>query len=224
MPSARSGRRVARRNVSPEEHLAVRIGHDAALQTELECERGTQDSRTYVVPKPFTSGTWGEYLEYFNTVSDLNKWQDDVKAKYLSISLSGVSASAYRSLSAEVRSNFRTLVNELTRLLDPPECVNIRKEAFKNRNQGLGEDLTSYFASLRCLAADAYPTLPAGYLDEFIKDQFVGGLNDPKVRFQAQIAGPSSSLEAFHHALRVESSLKIIRSSNSLAVADSQVD
>lgn len=217
MPITRRGTRTGSDVTTNPQETRRTVGlqvDSGGVTSEVRTSAGTMCSglempKTMVIPRPYTSGSWSEYLEYFNNVSDINNWSDLVKAKHLAISLSGVSATVYRSLRPEVKDNYQFLVDELTRMLQPPECAESIKLAFKSCKQKEDEDLTKYFASLKCLGREAFPLMPEDYFDELLKDRFIEGLRGTVVKFHVQLARPKSSADSFGIALTVQSTLKM---------------
>lgn len=187
---------------------------ESGQQTEDSGSTSMACRRDIITPRPYSTGPWGEYLDYFTTVADNNDWSDAERARKLATSLTGPSATMYRSLSKEIRSNYTLLVDELTRLLDPPEMTNVKKHVFKTRRQLEGEDICLYYSSLKCAGLEAYPSMPHSHFDELLTDRFVEGLSDQRVRYQVQIIAPKHSGEALSVALRVDSVLRMERADN----------
>lgn len=89
-------------------------------------------------------------------------------------------------------------------MLEPPEQSEMRIHIFRNRKQQIGETITTFYSTLKCLANEAYPTMPPDCLDVIMKEQFVQGLLNEQLKFQVKVKLPSSSAEALSVALSLE--------------------
>lgn len=206
MPITRSGRRPTTAHLVNSPATNVTSATQTSIAVVPAPVEGREEiEKTVVTPKPFDGGSWSEYLEYFNNVSNINHWSETTKAQFLGISITGSSSSSYRSLPTDVKENFPQLVQELTRLLVPPESSELRIQVFHERRQLDGEPITTFYSHLKCLANEAYPLMPLDYLDSILKEQFINGLRSEHLKFQVQVNLPKTCAQALSLALSLES-------------------
>lgn len=161
--------------------------------------------RKTIQPKEYTTGPWSDYVSYFNTVSTLNGWSNDIKVLYLSISLTGESLSIFNSLDPAEREDFDALCESIKAKLDPPERLGIKRDDFLRRVQGSKESLTSYAVALKNLYRDCFEEqFNETHKDFTLTEQFVKGLRDESVRLQVSLSRPETIDSALTKALEVE--------------------
>ena len=77
-----------------------------------------------------------EWHEHFENVSNLAGWDDHLRLVHLTSSLKDTAALFYRSCSADVRNNYRSLTNALKRKFTPVQLTAVQTQLFHNRHQG----------------------------------------------------------------------------------------
>ena len=61
-------------------------------------------SRLLVLPEPFSGeDSWESWLYHFESVADVNDWDDGKKLKWLKVQLTGKAQTAFQRLPAEAR-------------------------------------------------------------------------------------------------------------------------
>ena len=76
--------------------------------------------RPLITPEPFSgSGTFSEWIEHFEAVAAINKWDDDAKVLCLRVRLVGAAQTAYGRLPTEAKASYAELKKALKRRFEP---------------------------------------------------------------------------------------------------------
>ena len=64
-------------------------------------------SRPLVLPEPFSGeGSWVSWLYHFESIADVNDWDNGKKLKWLKVRLTGKAQTAFQRLPAEARGDY----------------------------------------------------------------------------------------------------------------------
>ena len=85
------------------------------MATESESSGGTfTASRPLITPEPFSgTGTFSEWIEHFEVVAAINKWDDNAKLLWLRVRLAGGAQTIYGRLPAEAKASSAELKGTL---------------------------------------------------------------------------------------------------------------
>lgn len=162
--------------------------------------------RPMILPDKFTSGTWSDYVRYFNTVASFNAWTAEEKLQCLQISLVGESRTIFNSLPEDVKHDFSRCVGELNKKLNPPELHVVKEQSVNDRVQLPGESISSFYNNLVGLFEGVFPMqrdTPVGR--SLLREVFLRGLRDPNIRLQVRLGSPATVEAALSTALQAES-------------------
>ena len=77
-------------------------------------------SRPLVLPEPFSDeGSWESWLYQFESVVDVNNWDDGKKLKWLKVRLTGKAQTAFQRLPEEARANYKEAKKALQERFEP---------------------------------------------------------------------------------------------------------
>lgn len=181
-------------------------------------EKVEGNGRPIVTPKEFSSGSWSDYVAYFEKVSEINNWSSEVKAKFLAISLSGESLKVYNALPESITSDYNLVKEAIGAKLEPVERQSSLRESFKQRRQAKGESLSAFAMDLQALFRQSFPeTFTGPARDYLLKEQFIQGLRDSSLRLRVALEQPTSIDAALSKALVIEGILSTYGAGSSSA-------
>ena len=126
--------------------------------------------------------TFQDWLEHFESVSRLARWDDHYKLVYLTTSLRGTAKAFYRACTPMQRSDYGLLIAELAKRFTPVRLLAIQTQVFHDRRQGPVETVDEFAQELRQLYAKAYAPVTRGTPEaeevgqRELASQFVTGL------------------------------------------------
>ena len=212
VPSAPEGTREERLTVPAE-------GSDEVLRSldkisELVSERSQESPekpqrstrKPLVRPSTFDGkGSWEDYQAQFNIVAKLNDWTDDQsKATYLAVSLSGAARAVLGDLSEAERKNYEVLVKALDSRFGAGNQTEMHRATLRSRCRQKEESLPELAQAIRRLTRLAFPDVPPNLRDTMARDHFVDALSDPDVRWKVQQSRPKTLDEALTIAVELE--------------------
>ena len=146
-----------------------------------------------------------EYLIHFEQVADWNRWNDDQKAKMLTIKLRGEAQKLLTTLSYLQVMNYSALKQSLIQRFNPKEREITYRCEFRTRKRTKNELCSDYGYALRRLAQRAYPNLPYNALEVIVIDQFIMGLGSLELQKHVQFKHPNTLNEAISMAMEYTS-------------------
>ena len=151
--------------------------------------------------------TFQDWLEHFEAVSQLARWDDHYKLVYLTTALRGTAKSFYRSCSPTQWSSYRSLVAELKKSFTPVQLTAVQTQLFHDRRQGPQETVDDFAQDLRRQYSRAYARFTRGTPEAervgqtVLASQFVAGL---RPSLQAKVVGMESGMDQLVLRVRFE--------------------
>ena len=142
--------------------------------------------------------TFQDWLEHFEAVSQLARWDGHFKLVYLTISLRGTAKSFFRSCSTTQRSSYTLLVGELKKRFTPVQLMAIQTQMFHDRRQSPQETVDDFAQELRKLYGKSYALVARGTPEAekvgqtVLANQFVAGL---RPELQAKVVGLDGGMD-----------------------------
>ena len=142
--------------------------------------------------------TFQDWLEHFETVSKLARWDDHYKLVHLTTSLRGSAKSFYRSCAPTQRSDYKLLITELTKRFTPVRLPAVQTQIFHDRHQGAKETVDEFVQELRKLYAKAYAAVAYGMPEaeevgqRVLASQFVTGL---RAELKSKVVGMEGKVD-----------------------------
>ena len=164
------------------------------------CER-TQPS---VLPDLFTGeGDFSEWIHHFESVADVNGWDDDVtKLRWMHVRLIGKARVALTRCKAESYKQAREALQEC---FEPATKKELYKRSFQSRVKELTESWGNFADNFCVLAEKAYPELQEDLRDFIALNCYLEQLRDPRISFEVRKRHPKTISEAVTVTLEVES-------------------
>jgi hypothetical protein len=179
--------------------------------------RRYEQRRPYKSPEIFNGKSgWKDYWMHFQTIWDLNEWDEVEAAKQLSSSLRDGAVKVLLPKPHDCYGEERPLtVGELRERLDrrygPGELAESFLAELKGRSRLPKETLPELAEAIRELVGQAYPEAPPAFLERLAVVHFKDALLDADIRVAVHRAKPNNLDEAVQAALEAESYLKVER-------------
>lgn len=149
------------------------------------------------VPEKYTGGKLDTFIAKFNIFCEVNGWINDAeKVQHLALSLDETLFEAYTKLPGATKASYRSVVTALKKFKYPSEMKELNKLEFQQKSQGVDECIDSFVSELERIFDAAYADVPEHLRDEMLRDKFVAGLRNPKVRLLVRQSRPRSLGEA----------------------------
>ena len=181
------------------------ITHPATVASVLP-PPGVFPTSTHFLPQiqPYYGGdqrdgeTFQDWLEHFEAVALLARWDDHYKLVHLTTSLRSMAKSFFRSCLLAQQNNYTQLVAELKKQFTPIQLPAIKTQMFHDRKQGPRETVDDFAQELRKLYAKAYAAVTRGTPEAeqvgqtVLANQFVAGL---RPELQTKVVGTECVME-----------------------------
>ena len=106
--------------------------------------------------------TFQDWLEHYEAVSRLARWDNHYTLVYLTTSLRGTAKSFYQSCTPTQRSDYGLLIAELKKWFTPVRLPAVQTQLFHERRQGPRETVDEFAQELRKVYTKAYATVTRG--------------------------------------------------------------
>ena len=151
---------------------------------------------------------WTEWLEHFESVAAVNKWEsDEDKLKWLRVRLAAKAQTAVRKMPESVRNNYGECVQALKQRFDPDSKRDLYIAELHTRARHRGEDWASYGDALRTLADKAYGDLEEKARERLALTQYLSHIDNPQVALGVRQKRPETVQAAVVATIEFESYL-----------------
>ena len=162
-------------------------------------------ARPAVLPETFSGkGSFTEWLDHFETVAEVNGWDNAAKALWLRVRLVGRAQKAVKSLSAEDRADYAKAKEQLTKRFEPESKCALYEAEFQARKKQPVEDWATFGEDLKSLADKAFPDLDDVAIERLTVSNFLGQL-DQQLAFSVRQRKPKTIADAVTAGLELES-------------------
>ena len=132
-------------------------------------------ARPAVLPETFSGvGSFTEWLDHFETVAEVNGWDNAAKALWLRVRLVGRAQKAVKSLSAEDRAEYAKAKEQLTKRFEPESKCALYEAEFQARKKQPVEDWATFGEDLKSLADKSFPDLDDVAIERLTVSNFFG--------------------------------------------------
>ena len=156
-------------------------------------------ARPVAVPEIFTGDgkqSWGDWVDHFESVADVNDWDAEAKKKWIRARLTGRAATAFRRLSAEDKASFATIKAALKERFEPKCRKEVYMAEFQARKKRRSEDWATYGEDLTTLVEKAYPKLQVEAQRLLALNHFLANIDNPQLAFGVRQRAPTTLDEA----------------------------
>ena len=171
---------------------------------------GIMSGKPLLLPELFAgeSQNWTEWLEHFESVAAVNKWESDAeKLKWLRVRLTAKAQTAVRKLPGSVRDNYGECIKALKQRFEPDSKKELYVAELHTRARHKGEDWASYGDTLRTLADKAYGDLEEKARERLALTQYLSHIDNPQVAFGVRQKRPETVQAAVVATIELESYL-----------------
>ena len=151
--------------------------------------------------------TFEDWLDHFEAVSNIAKWDPSFRLVHLSAALRGNARSFYRSCTPVQKSSYPLLVGALKKRFTPVKLTALQTQMFHSRKQGPTESVDDFAQELRKLHSKAYSATTGGNAEAekvgqiVLVNQFLSGLRS---ELQSKVVGVEGSMEEIVAKARFE--------------------
>ena len=206
----------ARRNLNREgQYNNNRVSYSGVKSEDIPSYRTTRTNREMDSTLPLRpsakkpanyDGTTSiqDYLVQFEMTSELNRWDNSVKAMELATSLRGAAQSILSDLRPEQRRDYDHLVSVLTARFEPINQTELYRAQIKGRLRKKSESVQELAQDIKRLVRRAYPQASSYLRDQIARDCFMDALNEHELEWFVYQGKPKTVDEATQLALEYE--------------------
>ena len=93
-------------------------------------------ARPVLTPDPYTGeGSWDDWIDHFESVAEVNKWDDDAKLLWLRVRLTGRAQTAFKQLSEEARGVYTDCKKALRERFEPASKKELYLAEFQTQSK-----------------------------------------------------------------------------------------
>ena len=168
-------------------------------------------SKPLITPEAFSgaaSESWDEWIDHFESVADINKWETNAeKLKWLKVRLTGRAMKAFRQLPEAARRDYKEAKKALRKRFEPESRKSLYVAELQMRRRRKGEDWATFGEELKLIAEKAYPDLEANAREQIALNQYLTSITNPQVAFSVRQQRPTTVDRAVTITLEMESYL-----------------
>ena len=168
-------------------------------------------SKPVITPEAFTgtaSESWTEWIDHFESVADINKWESNAdRLKWLKVRLTGRAIKAFRQLPEAARRDYKEAKKALKKRFEPESRKTLYIAELQTRRRRKGEDWATFGEELKLIAEKAYPDLEANAREQIALNQYLTSLTNPQVSFSVRQQRPTTIDRAVTVTMEMESYL-----------------
>ena len=165
-------------------------------------------SKPIITPEAFTSSvaSWDEWIEHFECVADVNKWETDAdKLKWLKVRLTGRAMKAFRQLPMATRGDYKVAKKALKKRFEPESRKEYYIAELQTRRRSKGEDWATFGEELKLTAEPAYSDLEEKAREQITLTRYLSSISYPQLAFSVRQKRPTSVEEAVTTTMEMES-------------------
>ena len=131
---------------------------------------------------------WNSFRKCYNTISKLNKWDDDYSVQRLSTCIREQAARAIGHLSWDTFQDLESAFAAIEQVYLNPAGIEFFKATFRLSNREAHENFLQWHTRCRELFIRAYPTVTDPEKNDDLKERFIMGLRDRNLAAQIKIS------------------------------------
>ena len=153
--------------------------------------------RPLITPEPFSgTGTFSEWIEHFEAVAAINKWDDAAKLLWLRVRLVGGAQTAYGCLPAEAKGSYAELTKALKERFEPEALKERHLAQFQVRKKTKAEGWAEFADAVKLLCDKAYPDLEEKARECLALNHYLSQIDNPQVAFSVRQRQPQTLVTA----------------------------
>lgn len=168
----------------------------------------TTSSRPVLTPDPYSGeGSWDDWVDHFESVAEVNKWDGAAKLLWLRVRLTGRAQTAFKQLAVEARATYDNCKVALRERFEPASKKELYLAEFQTRSKRANEGWAAFAEDLKVLADKAFPQLQNDAKEQLALNHYLGQLTDHQIAFNVRQKRPRTLDEAVSATLELESYL-----------------
>ena len=168
----------------------------------------TSSSRPVLTPDPYSGeGSWDDWIDHFESVAEVNKWDGAAKILWLRVRLTGRAQTAFKQLSNEARAAYADCKQALRERFEPDSKKELYLAEFQTRSKHATEGWAAFAEDLKVLANKAFPQLQDNAKEQLALNHYLGQLTNQQISFNVRQKRPRTLDEAVSATLELESYL-----------------
>ena len=168
-----------------------------------------------LLPEKFDGNqSFDDWVSHFECISKINGWNDDEKALWLKVHVTGKAYVAYNRFSHETQDSFTLMRAALRDRFEPPCKKELYKIEWDNRTKRVEEDWANFGDDVCALVDKAFPELCSEAKEELALFRFLTQLKPLQISLAVRQRRPKSVREAVHATLEFESYAKVAHSTD----------
>ena len=165
-------------------------------------------TKPLIVPEPFSGeGNWEDWIDHFESVAAVNKWEDADKLLWLRVRMTGRAQKAYKNLPEAAKGAYKECKEALQARFEPASKKDLYLTEFYARKKRKTEDWASLAEDIKTLADRAFSNLEEAAREHLALTRYLEQLDNPQVAFSVKQKRPKSVDEAVTATLEMESYL-----------------
>ena len=154
-------------------------------------------SRPVLTPDAFSGeGSWDDWLDHFESVAEVNKWDNAAKLLWLRVRMTGRAQTAFKQLPEESRAEYPACIKGLRERFEPACKKELYLAEFQTRGKQKNETWAAFAEDLKTLTAKAFPTLQDDAREQLALTHYLGQLDNPQIAFNVKQKRPKTLDEA----------------------------
>jgi hypothetical protein len=150
-------------------------------------------ARPLVLPETFDrSKNWDEWVFHFESVAEVNGWDDAAKLRWLRVRVTGRAQKALHLLPETSRGTYAAARAALKARFDPESRHTRYQAEFQARRKKATEGWADFADDLKALADKGYRTLPEEAREQLAINAFLQQLAPPQVAFSVKQKRPGT--------------------------------
>ncbi len=162
-------------------------------------------SRPAVLPETYSGeGSFSEWADHFDSVAEVNGWDDAAKALWLRVRLVGRAQSVFKRFAAADRTDYAKARKLLKERFEPDSKCALYEAEFQARRKQPTEDWAAFGEDLKTLADKAFPELEEAAKEHLAVSHFLTQL-DAQLAFSVRQKKPKTISSAVASTQELES-------------------
>ena len=164
-------------------------------------------SKPAVVPEAFSgeeTSSWREWIYHFESVADVNGWNDMAKLKWMKVRLTGRAQSVFQRLLAATTRDYDRTKKALKERFEPSSRKGRYQAELQARRKQKSEGWTDFADDLRLLADKAFPDLQEEAKDTLVLTYYLQQLDNPQLALTVRQHHPTTLDAAISAMLEIE--------------------
>ena len=129
----------------------------------------------------FSDRSFEDWIDQFESIAEINHWNDGQKLMWLKVCLTGRALMAYKKFSVTARGSFKNVIKALQERFEPESRKDLYRAEFQTRCKEETEGWPEFGEDLRVLVDRAYPSLEDEARQQLALQRYLSQLDNEQV-------------------------------------------